>query len=62
MIPPKLVKMAASVLCQPLSNSINNTLSKGIFPGDEKIVMVSPLDKKVLLKRMIYRMFDQLVF
>ena len=46
MIPPKLVKMAASVLCQPSSNSVNNTLSKDIFPGDEKIVMVSPLDKK----------------
>ena len=45
MIPPKLLKIAASVLCQPLSNAINNSLSKGIFPDDVKIAMVSPLDK-----------------
>ena len=45
MIPPKLVKMAASVLCQPLSNVINNSLSKCIYPGDAKIARVSPLDK-----------------
>ena len=45
MIPTKLVKMAASVLCQPLSNAINNSLSKGIFPDDAKIAMVSPFEK-----------------
>ena len=45
MIPPRLVKIAASVLCQPLSNVINNSLSKGIFPGDAKIATVSPLEK-----------------
>ena len=45
MIPLKLVKIAASVLCQPLSIAINNSLSKGIFPDDAKIAMVSPLDK-----------------
>ena len=43
--PPKLIKIAANVLCQPLSNAVNNSLSKGIFPGDAKIAMVSPLDK-----------------
>ena len=32
-------------MCQPLSNAINNSLSKGIFPDDAKIAMVSPLDK-----------------
>ena len=45
MILPKLVKIAASVLCQPLSNAINNSLSKGVFPDDAEIAMVSPLDK-----------------
>ena len=45
MNPPKLVKIAASVLCQPLSNAGNNSLSKVIFPGESKITMVSPLDK-----------------
>ena len=44
MIPHKLVKMAASFQCQPLSNAINNSLSKSIFPDDAKIAMVSPLD------------------
>ena len=43
MIPPKLKKIAASVLCQSLSNAISNSLSKGIFPDDVKIAMVSPL-------------------
>ena len=41
----KLVKIAASILCQPLSNEINNSLSKDFFPDSAKIVMVSPLDK-----------------
>ena len=40
MIPPKFVKMAESVLCQLLWNSINDSLSKGIFPEDAKIAMV----------------------
>ena len=30
-IPPKLVKMTASVLCQPSSNAINNRLSNDDF-------------------------------
>ena len=34
MILPKLVKMAASALCQPLSNGINNTLSNDNFADD----------------------------
>ena len=44
-IPHKLVKIAARVLCQPLSNAIINGLSKGLFPDDAKIAMVLPLDK-----------------
>ena len=45
MIPPKLVKIAGSVLCQSLSNALNNSLSKGISPDDAKIAMVSLLYK-----------------
>ena len=37
MILPKLVKMLVSALCQPLSNTINNSLLNGIFPGDANI-------------------------
>ena len=37
--------MAASVLCQPFSNAINDSLSNGIFPDDAKISMVLPLNK-----------------
>ena len=37
--------MAVNILCQPLSNAINNSLSKDIFPDDVKITMVSLLDK-----------------
>ena len=42
MIPPKLVKIAASVFWQPLLNAIDNSLSKGIFRDD---AMVSPFNK-----------------
>ena len=45
MIPPKLVKTAAHVLCSPLSKAINNSLLQGVFPDDAKIVLVFPLDK-----------------
>ena len=45
MIRPKLVKIAGSVLCQSLSNALNNSLSKGISPDYTKIAMVSPLYK-----------------
>ena len=47
---PKFVKIEASVLCQPLSNAINSSLSKGTFPGNTKIAMVSPLDKVTSIK------------
>ena len=45
MVPPNLVKLAASVLCQSLSSVINNSLSKDIFPDDAKIAMVLLPDK-----------------
>ena len=50
MIPPKLVKTAASALCPPLLNAINNSLTNDIFPEDAEIAMVSPLDKSTSKK------------
>ena len=45
-IPPKLVKISAEVLSQPLANAINNSISKGVFPDNAKIASVSPIDKQ----------------
>ena len=43
---PKLVKISAEVLSQSLADAINNSISKGVFPGYAKIVSVSPVDKQ----------------
>ena len=45
-IPPKLVKISAEVLSKSLADAINNSISKGVFPGNAKIVSVSPVDKQ----------------
>ena len=45
-IPPKLVKISAKVLSQPLADAINSNISKGVFPGNAKIASVSPIDKQ----------------
>ena len=37
--------MWADVLSTPLSNAINNSISKGKFPDDAKVARVSPLVK-----------------
>ena len=50
-IPPKLVKLAAGVLAVPLSKTINNSISKRVFPNEAKIALVSPLDKKKTLDK-----------
>ena len=44
-IPPKLVKLSATVLSQPLRDAINNSVSKGTFPNNPKVAFVSPFDK-----------------
>ena len=44
-IPPKLIKLSAKVLSQPLAIAINNSFNKGIFPDNAKTACVSPLDK-----------------
>ena len=59
MIPPKLVKMAASVLCQPLSNAINN-YQTAFFQTMLKLPWFRD-STEVLLKIIIYRIFAQLV-
>ena len=45
-IPPKLVKISAEVLSQPLVDAINNSISNGFFPNNVKIASVSPIDKQ----------------
>ena len=44
-IPPKMVNLAAGVLAAPLSKTINNSISKGVFSNEAKIAIVSPLEK-----------------
>ena len=44
-IPPKLVKLWANILSEPLTKTINNSLTMGIFPDAAKIAAVSPIDK-----------------
>ena len=34
------------MLSQPLADAINNSISKGVFPDNAKIVSVSPIDKQ----------------
>ena len=60
-ISPKLVKLAARVLAAPLSKTINNSISKGVFPNEAKIALVSPLDKKTPDKNSVLN-YRQLVY
>ena len=43
-IPPKLVKLPATVLSQPLADAINNSISKAVFPDNAKVAFFSPVD------------------
>ena len=45
-IPPKMVKISAEVLSQPLADVINNSISKGVSPDNAKIASVSPINKQ----------------
>ena len=45
-ITPKLDKISAKLLSQPLADAINNSISKGTFPDNTKIASVSPIDKQ----------------
>ena len=53
-IPLKQVKLAARVLAATLSKTINNSISKGVFPNEAKIALVSPLDKKAPDKSFVF--------
>ena len=44
-IPPKLIKISADIIAEPLTQVINCCLRQGIFPGNAKIASVVPLDK-----------------
>ena len=44
-IPPKLVKLSANILSEPLTKTINDSLTMAIFPDAAKIAAVSPIDK-----------------
>ena len=44
-IPSKLVELAANYLAGPLSQSINNSIKKGMFPNNAKVASVTPIDK-----------------
>ena len=45
-VPPKLVKLSATVLSQPLTDALNNSISKIIFPDNAKVAFVSSVNKK----------------
>ena len=51
---PKLVKLSANVLFEPLTKTINDSLTKGIFPDAAKIAAVSPVDKGIENKNSIF--------
>ena len=56
-IPPKMVKLAARVLAAPLSKTINNSISKGIFPNEAKCLLLRKRQTKILFEttgRLVY--------
>ena len=44
-IPPKLIKIGADIIAEPLTKAINCCLRQGIFPDNAKIGSVVPVDK-----------------
>ena len=46
MMPPKFVKLATNYLARPLSQSINNSIKKELFPENTNAASVSPIDNK----------------
>ena len=44
-IPPKLIKIGADIIAEPLTQAINCCLRQGIFPENAKVASVVPLDK-----------------
>ena len=48
-IPPKLIKIGADIIAEPLTQAINCCLLQGIFPDNAKIAFVVPVDKENLI-------------
>ena len=46
MMPPMFVKLTANYLARLLSQSINNSIKKGLFPENGKVASVTLIDKK----------------
>ena len=46
LIPPKVVVKSAEMLSKPLTDVINATITKGIFPSNAKLASVKPIYKK----------------
>ena len=44
-IPPKLIKIGADIIAEPLTQAINCCLRQGIFPDNAKIASAVPVDK-----------------
>ena len=44
-ISPKLIKIGADIIAEPLTQAINCCLRQGIFPDNAKIASVVPVDK-----------------
>ena len=44
------MKAASNILSVPLSQAVDNSLINGIFPDAAKVAMVSPIDKKLMIK------------
>ena len=44
-IPPKLIKIGADIIAEPLTQAINCCLRQDIFPDNPKVASVVPLDK-----------------
>ena len=45
-IPPKTLKLSATISADILQNSFNDTLSTGNFPDDMKLADITPVFKK----------------
>ena len=46
LIPPKLVKVAADQLAEPLTCITNSAISQSIFPNKAKVPSITPADKE----------------
>ena len=50
-IPPKLFKISAEMLSQPLVDAKNISIYRGVFPDNAKNCFCFPIDKQSMIKR-----------